>query len=868
VIRTDGTESFRLEVDANGPVAGVWIERMFTLSVLPPAQAPFALRDDGLGGDRVAEDFVFTSGPFRVNTARPPSCSSEGFLPKGLTTGSLGSVRIDEVGGGSAGFLIDPQIGFLCPDVPASDSVRLAPDVAVSPHLINVRTDARQTQQFIRFLNPSALSSLTQTIYEVVPDAFDMLMLFSTNRIDRLPTQRNFVAGTHLQVKTNFSGSGLPLADESAFYGSGGKLLGINVLDGYSRGISGGVATHEVLHQWGAYIGSSFKIVDGVHYDNRSSVASLLGGFRWNENVDGTFTRDCDDGRNGAHHASALDKYLMGLIPGSAVPPLRFDPTPFPLSCDPANVIRDFETVTIEDIQAVHGVRTPGPATAQRDFALGFVAESHGRLLTATEMTFYETLAREYTAPIPAEEPDPYVGDRWVSIDRFFGEGTSWRSEVPVPSEQLTLTPKQATTTLGQKHTVTATVVSRSANPSGAPVRFWVTGATVSEAPVVVETDASGQASFTYMGSLPGTDVVHASFDPEGGASTLSTEATVTWQEPPRSTCNGRPATIVAVSAVVHGTEGDDVIAGSAGAEEINGLGGNDTICGKGGADAIQGGGGDDRLYGGDEGDTLAGGPGDDRVSGGEGNDDLSGEDGNDALVGGSGADSLLGGEGRDLADYRARAAAITVTIASGANDGASAEGDNVRATVERVLGGTGNDSLRGDGATNWLYGGPGDDRLSGGEGNDGLFGDGGNDTLVGGGGADTFRGGDGRDLADYRARTSGINVSLGSGGADDGASGEGDNVRATVERVLGGGGDDLLQGNAAGNWLYGAAGDDDLVGDDGADSLHGNGGNDQIWPGTDIAPDHVWCGAGVDEVYNRLGSPEDVVYPSCEYRL
>jgi cysteine-rich repeat protein len=46
-------------------------------------------------------------------------------------------------------------------------------------------------------------------------------------------------------------------------------------------------------------------------------------------------------------------------------------------------------------------------------------------------MTFYDHLAEHYTKPIPPDEPDPYHGNgQWASVARFFGAGTTWRSDV------------------------------------------------------------------------------------------------------------------------------------------------------------------------------------------------------------------------------------------------------------------------------------------------------------------------------------------------------------------------------------------------------------------------------------------------------
>src|SRR5262249_32178444 len=163
-------------------------------------------------------------------------------------------------------------------------------------------------------------------------------------------------------------------------------------------------------------------------YSFRSSVGSLVGGFLWTDNGDGTFTRNCNEGRNGAHHAPLLDKYMMGLVDGNMVAPLRSDLGQGTVC--PNGIINSFSTVTIQDIQRAHGVRPPGPATAQRDFSIAFVAESNGRFLNPTEMTFYEILAEHYTKAVPPNEPDPYQGFNWAPVTRFFGEGTAWRSDV------------------------------------------------------------------------------------------------------------------------------------------------------------------------------------------------------------------------------------------------------------------------------------------------------------------------------------------------------------------------------------------------------------------------------------------------------
>ncbi|MCZ6803139.1 MAG: FG-GAP-like repeat-containing protein [Proteobacteria bacterium] len=441
VIRDDGLDTFRLEVDVNGPVSSVALTHNISALLVPPEPLPFELRDDGLGEDRVAGDFVFTSGLFKYNTSyeMPPFYGGDPDSPAGLYITQVGKIIIEE-SDELTEFLIKPSIGLLHSDIPETEFAVLSQDIVVSPHLINFRSSTKETQRFLRAIGGD-LRNLTIQIYQIVPDSIDFFMFFSTNKIELLPriSSENFFAGRHTWVKVDFTGTGLGMFDNTSSYGSDGRLLGLNVLDLHSRGIESRIAMHEIMHQWVSFTNQSLGLTDasGAHYKNRSSAASMVGGFLWIDNGDGTFTLDCTQGANGAHHAPPLDKYMMGLIDGSLVPTLyAFSDTISPvIKCNVEQIVFADEIVTtviIEDIQGIHGVRSPGPENAKRDFAIAFIAESHERLLNPTELTFYEILAEHYTEPIPPETDDPYLGiSNWVSITRFFGEGTTWRSDIP-----------------------------------------------------------------------------------------------------------------------------------------------------------------------------------------------------------------------------------------------------------------------------------------------------------------------------------------------------------------------------------------------------------------------------------------------------
>jgi Ca2+-binding RTX toxin-like protein len=146
------------------------------------------------------------------------------------------------------------------------------------------------------------------------------------------------------------------------------------------------------------------------------------------------------------------------------------------------------------------------------------------------------------------------------------------------------------------------------------------------------------------------------------------------------------------------------------------------------------------------------------------------------------------------------------------------------------VHGGGGNDTINASADPDplQLFGDNGNDSVIGGSGNDTIHGGSGNDTVDGGLGSDDLFGDGGTDTADYSHRTENLRLSL-DNVANDGASGEGDNIHADVENILGGSGNDFIQGNPFANKLVGNAGNDTIFGGDGNDTLIGGPGNDLL---------------------------------------
>jgi len=249
---------------------------------------------------------------------------------------------------------------------------------------------------------------------------------------------------------------------------------------------------------------------------------------------------------------------------------------------------------------------------------------------------------------------------------------------------------------------------------------------------------------------------------------------------------------LTSISVWTH--DGDDVVNGAKAAEPLRIWGGegNDSLTGGLAEDRLDGGPGDDHLWGMAGDDALLGGDGDDVMDGGPGADLLYGGDGDDNLIGGAGDDFLDGGAGvNTLAGSGGK---DTWVLAGG--DGADtivADSTVMPATATRTTGGL---VVQADTFADLQ---PGGDwvLLSGGDGDDSLV-------VLG------------------KAR----GVLLGGAGDDDLQGGPG------ADQLSGGDGNDTLSGGGGNDWLWGGDGDDTLDGGAGNDTLLGSGGADIVRPG------------------------------------
>jgi hypothetical protein len=391
------------------------------------------LYDDGTHGDATPGDHTYTSAALSLR----PGLSARRFggdprAPEGVVFVEL-TTEVLETDGATSGFLVMPSIGVLSPDIPLREVRSLGSSVQASDHFFNVRNDDTSVQTPLRGWGGD-LSAVTRRFYSQFGDDYDFFMLWSIDKLEAInPTTRdNFTAGRYVGVRHEHTGNALSPFDQTASYGSQGRLLGVALIDQGHRGMYGGNLAHELTHQWSAFtLGSLGLQDDSAHWASRSSTGSIVGGFQWLDNGDGTFTVNAEVGRNAVYEMAPLDRYFAGFIGPDDVPPVLVALPGTPLQdgyvVSPEEIER---RVSVADIIAVHGPREPGPATSRKSFRVAVGTISNGRLLTAEEMTLYDILAEAAFRPLEPDEPLPLLDFGWPTLSGYFGPGTELRGEL------------------------------------------------------------------------------------------------------------------------------------------------------------------------------------------------------------------------------------------------------------------------------------------------------------------------------------------------------------------------------------------------------------------------------------------------------
>ena len=216
-----------------------------------------------------------------------------------------------------------------------------------------------------------------------------------------------------------------------------------------------------------------------------------------------------------------------------------------------------------------------------------------------------------------------------------------------------------------------------------------------------------------------------------------------------------------------------------------------------------------DAVIGGDQADTLSGSGGAGSIIAGLGNDSVYAS-GQYTVLGGSGNDSYSANSASSaLLDYSYATTSAGITLALGNSAPASVvvSGDDIDQVsgFENIIATSGNDCLTGSSAANYIDAGAGADTIIAGSANDASGN--GNDTFIGGNNAG--------DMIDYTYVVStGLTITLGQTAFTTLSIGVNNvDLVSGFKSFRGGGGNDLIIGDASDNTISGAGGVDSLMG-------------------------------------------------------
>ena len=233
-------------------------------------------------------------------------------------------------------------------------------------------------------LSYSEKTQITKILYSHLKDEFDFIMIAANNK--ECCSDAGYY-GMFSNVQNDITGLGKSISNNTASYGSSGKLQGV-IHFPYLNGLTGGPGLHEILHNWG----NNLITTESSAHWGYSNVGGQLGGWQPNSLVtldDGTYqTRgplDTVPGgwgyfANGGNSVpySNLELYIMGMIGADEVGHDIKIAEDFNW-IDYSNGIFEassITTLTMDQIIADKGVRDPDHLNSQKNFRAMYVVVS------------------------------------------------------------------------------------------------------------------------------------------------------------------------------------------------------------------------------------------------------------------------------------------------------------------------------------------------------------------------------------------------------------------------------------------------------------------------------------------------------------
>ncbi len=377
VINESSTTDVILEAKVEGSPTEVKL-------ALPSTSTEIAMVDDGSGSDVIAGDGIYTVSIGMTDILY-------NFTPDDVYRNFIGYLRL---------YFGTTQIGqlnifadIINSTIPAVDITPVSASVQYSEHLVNIVRPA--------FFSDYQLVPLIQDFYAHFEDNYDFV-----NVIYAFPHPENRY---HFRMRNDVQNIGIPLFDNTATYGSDGRLQGCTVFpiptmfDGASPDYQ-----HELGHQWVNFL-SVPPLDSAVPHYPLSDLASCIMGWAREPGQGLTFNYDLVPAGSNYNMVpntnpkvyTDLSLYLMGFLPSSSVSShFIFNDQNQPLD----GVLNGpVTTVTIGDIISHMGARIPDYGSAQKKFRIATIIVSQDGLLPVNVMRLYDYFSgrAEETSIVP-----------------------------------------------------------------------------------------------------------------------------------------------------------------------------------------------------------------------------------------------------------------------------------------------------------------------------------------------------------------------------------------------------------------------------------------------------------------------------------
>lgn len=372
VVPMNGSGPVRLEVAFDRAPSRVSLELTNGQSI--------DLRDDGSDLDRASSDGVYTCS---IGVGLIASLAQPDDIQRVL----LGTLAVFAGTAATPLTRYNMLVDVYSPQIGTWTVRQLAPDVQATSRVVNIVDSG--------YFGNNDVRPVAQMFYRYYSDDYDFLNVVS------IPGR--FRNRSHVQVRTDATGTGAAAPDDSASYGSHGRLKGFSYFplpdffDGANHGF-----VHETGHQWVNYLQFP-PFAAGVPHWPVSSMATGVMGFSIGGGGGEGGQFQCNVVSQDGHvwllpttsppAFNDFDLYLMGLMPASEVRQqvvLTGASTAPP--CTGESYAGAATVVGVDSIIAGAGPRSPDPSSAQRQFRAATIIVSRDALVSPETMWLYSWL--------------------------------------------------------------------------------------------------------------------------------------------------------------------------------------------------------------------------------------------------------------------------------------------------------------------------------------------------------------------------------------------------------------------------------------------------------------------------------------------